>query len=427
VANQITKILIRSGTDVQRRTVNGAGIVFSLAEPAFCTDTLRLYVGDGQTPGALPAGMRNLGIVPVLFGSSINGFSPQAVATLTLSGAEVGDVIFDLSTGSLYSLSSKSAFPPLSSDLVKYSTSVALDPALLQFNTNNQITIIANAIGPNQINSTLAGTGLQKPLAASPISLANATANSFLGNGTNTTAIPASIAVQANQFVGRTATSVLTALNFSLLLQGAGINGTNGISFNSTTGSFSLSSSLFTITPTQVNVLVALSASTLAGDGTNIYNVIPPGGLLPYAGSSAPTGWLLCNGAAISRSTYANLFAAIGTAYGFGDGVTTFNIPDLRGLTLVGAGSGSGLTQRNLGQVGGEENHQLSVNELAAHTHPPGGGTNFVTSPGTADYLQALPGFNPVNFNTTQTGSTGGNAAHNNMQPFGVANYIIKF
>jgi microcystin-dependent protein len=63
--------------------------------------------------------------------------------------------------------------------------------------------------------------------------------------------------------------------------------------------------------------------------------------VLPYAGYSAPTGWLLCDGSPISRTTYADLFALISTTYGAGDGSTTFNIPDMRGRAVIGAGTGT--------------------------------------------------------------------------------------
>jgi hypothetical protein len=66
---------------------------------------------------------------------------------------------------------------------------------------------------------------------------------------------------------------------------------------------------------------------------------LPSGVMMPYGGTAAPTGWLLCNGAAVSRTTYAALFAAIGIAYGPGDGVNTFNVPDARDRVLMGAGS----------------------------------------------------------------------------------------
>jgi len=94
-------------------------------------------------------------------------------------------------------------------------------------------------------------------------------------------------------------------------------------------------------------------------------NVAPPGVVLPYAGASAPTGWLLCYGQAVSRTTYADLFTAISTTYGAGDGSTTFNVPDLRGRVPAGkdnmggtaanrlTAGGSGVTGTTLGAAGG--------------------------------------------------------------------------
>jgi microcystin-dependent protein len=65
----------------------------------------------------------------------------------------------------------------------------------------------------------------------------------------------------------------------------------------------------------------------------------PPGTVISFAGSTAPEGWMLCDGAAISRTDYAGLFAAIGTTHGVGDGSTTFNLPNAQGLVPRGAGS----------------------------------------------------------------------------------------
>ena len=109
---------------------------------------------------------------------------------------------------------------------------------------------------------------------------------------------------------------------------------------------------------------------------------VPTGSLMPYAGSSAPTGYLLCDASAVSRTTYATLFGVIGTTYGAGDGSTTFNLPDLRGRLPMGAGTGTGLnssgtglpsgtaqTARTRGQWLGEETHLLTTAELASHTH----------------------------------------------------------
>jgi microcystin-dependent protein len=97
--------------------------------------------------------------------------------------------------------------------------------------------------------------------------------------------------------------------------------------------------------------------------------VILPAIIVMYGGTIAPAGWLMCDGSAVSRTTYAALFAAIGGIYGAGDGSTTFNVPDMRGRVPVGVGQGAGLTNRTLNSTGGEETHVLSVAELAAHAH----------------------------------------------------------
>src|SRR6185503_17406522 len=90
-----------------------------------------------------------------------------------------------------------------------------------------------------------------------------------------------------------------------------------------------------------------------------------PGDVIWTARSeSSRLGWLPCDGTAVSRTTYAALFSAIGTANGAGDGRTTFNVPDLRGRATIGSGSGSGLTSRALGAQVGAETHQLLSGEI---------------------------------------------------------------
>jgi microcystin-dependent protein len=89
---------------------------------------------------------------------------------------------------------------------------------------------------------------------------------------------------------------------------------------------------------------------------------------------SEEAGWLLCDGRPVSRSTYAALFAKIGSTYGGGDGSTTFNLPDAQGRSLIGTGQGSGLTNRVLGAKGGAELHALGVGEMPYHGH--GGGNH---------------------------------------------------
>ena len=91
--------------------------------------------------------------------------------------------------------------------------------------------------------------------------------------------------------------------------------------------------------------------------------MVPPGAIWAYGGGTAPAGWLLCNGGVVSRAAYAKLFAVIGTAYGAGDGSTTFALPDMRGRVVLGAS-----TTHPRGQTGGAETHLHEVNIDHNHT-----------------------------------------------------------
>lgn len=88
------------------------------------------------------------------------------------------------------------------------------------------------------------------------------------------------------------------------------------------------------------------------------------GSIIPFAGSTIPTGFLVCDGRAIDRSTYSQLFDVIGTTYGSGDGISTFNLPNLVGRTFVGASQ-----TLDIGNNGGEEAHSLLSTEFAEHDH----------------------------------------------------------
>lgn len=114
------------------------------------------------------------------------------------------------------------------------------------------------------------------------------------------------------------------------------------------------------------------------------HDVATVGSILWYAGGTPPPGYLVCDGSAVSRSTYAALLAAIGVAWGPGDGSTTFNIPDLRGRNPRGVGTGPGLSPVLLGGAGGAEDVTLVAGQLAPHTHTVNdpGHTHTVTDPG---------------------------------------------
>ena len=176
------------------------------------------------------------------------------------------------------------------------------------------------------------------------------------------------------------------------------------------------------------------------------------GMLMPYAGASAPTGWLLCYGQAISRTTYADLFATVGTTYGNGDGSTTFNLPDLRGRTIAGKDDMGGTSANRLtsalngdalGATGGAETHTLTEAQLASHKHFGFAATNAsaTTSSNLSSSTQAARGsgfsggsidekYSIMATSTAATvgltSATGSGTAHNNTQPTFILTYIIK-
>ncbi len=136
-----------------------------------------------------------------------------------------------------------------------------------------------------------------------------------------------------------------------------------------------------------------------------------------FAGSSLPAGFLLCDGAAVSRTTYAALFAVIGINFGNGNGSTTFNLPGLRGRSPIGTGQGPSLTNRILGEKNGKEYHQLTEPEMPAHTHDLG--RDERAKNGNVSVYEAG--------STLFSTSTGGDQPHNNMQPFLAVNFAIKY
>jgi microcystin-dependent protein len=224
------------------------------------------------------------------------------------------------------------------------------------------------------------------------------------------------------------------------------------------------------------SVLVSDSSQTLGvkwANANDTYFPTPTGAVISFAGSTAPTGYALCDGSAIARSTYANLFAIIGTTYGAGDGSSTFNVPNLKGRTVVAYDVGQS-DFNALGKIGGETTHELTVAELASHLHsystPSGDGTHdhtgTIANGGNHRHIQQdfeinNEGYGVGSFRASRTrrrigesseytdyagihnhvltisnggahthdvtiGTTGESHAHNNLQPYLVLNYIIK-
>jgi microcystin-dependent protein len=212
---------------------------------------------------------------------------------------------------------------------------------------------------------------------------------------------------------------------------------------------------------------------------------LPAGTIVQWPGATAPANWLICDGAAISRTEYASLFAAIGVQYGAGNGTTTFNLPNLKGRVAVGFDASQSEFDV-LGETGGAKTHTLTTSQMPSHTHVQdshnhtqdshnhtqnshnhtqnahshtllansqvlgwsgvggGGGigapTNAVAN-GSGGVTVGTSSVTPTNQATTATNNsttatnqattatnqnTGGGEAHNNLQPYIVLNYIIK-
>mgnify|MGYP001192306132 CR=1 FL=1 len=156
--------------------------------------------------------------------------------------------------------------------------------------------------------------------------------------------------------------------------------------------------------------LPAISGASLTGiEGT------VTGTILSWSTASVPTGFLECDGSAVSRSTYSALFSAIGTTYGAGDGSSTFNLPNMQDKVQVGKSSGKALAS-----TGGSETHTLATSELPSHLHASGGSStsSAVSEGGIGGMSSFVTGGN--------TGNTGGGSAHSIMQPYIALLYIIK-
>lgn len=170
------------------------------------------------------------------------------------------------------------------------------------------------------------------------------------------------------------------------------------------------------------NATGATSRMTLSDFSTLMNTLLHPSGIvIETAAATAPTGWLICDGSAISRSTFNALFTAIGTTYGTGDGSLTFNIPNAKGRTSIGKDA----TQTEfaaLGQTGGQKDlmahshNAPTTNGVGGPGYEVGGATSGANGAYTStgyDYGPAVP---------TTTAGTG----VNNLSPYIVFNYIIK-
>lgn len=171
---------------------------------------------------------------------------------------------------------------------------------------------------------------------------------------------------------------------------------------------------------------------------------VPPGQVSDFAGASVPFGYLLCDGTSYPQASYPALYAAIGSLWDTFNGASSpgagnFRVPDLRSLTTIGAGQGTGFSNRTLATLLGEENHVLIVGEMPSHTHVDAGhghsiNVNYDGAGGGGEHVRSwlntiITGVlsAPILSGSANNQNTGGGGAHNNMQPSAVLNKIIKY
>jgi microcystin-dependent protein len=170
-----------------------------------------------------------------------------------------------------------------------------------------------------------------------------------------------------------------------------------------------------------------------------VNTLVPPAGTIAmYGGTEDPTGWLICNGRSLDATgteglKYTKLFDAIGVRFG-GSSNSDFSIPNLDGRVIVGGGT----TYTSIGAIGGEKEHTLTTDELPAHTHIGGKhahGVNIIGAASKDNYGSNAGGVTTATYaamstrsgGDVPTSSVGSSTAHNNMQPYMVLNYIIKY
>jgi microcystin-dependent protein len=161
-----------------------------------------------------------------------------------------------------------------------------------------------------------------------------------------------------------------------------------------------------------------------SGDSSTYYPIAyqPSGSVSLYAGATAPTGWLLCDGSAVSRTTYAELYAVVGDQYGSGDGSTTFNVPNLKGKVPVGLDTGDG-DFATLAQTGGAKTHTLTESEIPSHNHNASTNAQSTSNSGNSNTYTSAGLDNTNNAAKNSTGNQSANHTHNGTSGNNSANH----
>ena len=279
------------------------------------------------------------------------------------------------------------------------------------------------AAGAAQLQSTVTAVG-----AATFKSDVSVSGNTRIG-GTVTIAGAVSLASTLSVAGATNFASTVTVVGAGTFKSAVSVSGNVNIAGNTSIGG--------TVTISGANLAAPnakVCASAYYGDGSNLTGAMPTGAILPYGSSVAPSGYVLCNGTAYNRTTYADLFGVIGVKYGVGNGSTTFNVPDTRGRFLAGWDAGTSvltsvtvsmITGASIGNTGGTQAVALAVAQIPSHQHH-----MWVSGSGEEGNTHAVAGFNVQteyeSGSSVSTGSTGGSGSHSNIPPSLIINYIIK-
>ena len=379
----------------------------------------------------------NNGLDPSTFlyladGNIINtGISNNITNLTNLTNKEINDVLnlnqsisnLSITSSNFVTTIQKNAdFANVNTSLSNNITNISTNTTNLTNLTNKEINDVLNlnqSISNLSITSSNYVTTIQKN--ADFANVNTSLSNNITNISTNTT----NISTNTTNLTNLTNKEINNVLNLNQGISNLSITSSNYVTLSGTQTLVGK-----TIDYSLNTILNLPSSGGGSGSTSNYYlNDQPIGAIIDYVGTSAPTSWLMCYGQAISRSTYADLFTIIGTAYGIGDGSTTFNLPDLRGRVTAGkdnmGGSSAdrltnlsgGLDGDILAATGGSESHTLTIAQMPSHTH------NTQTS---ASGFGNNTGPNSGTLNVP-TSSTGGDGAHNNVQPTIIVNKIIKY
>ena len=345
---------------------------------------------------SLPASIITSGQLPVAYGGTAKASWTQYGLVYNDTTTSFSDIV-EITTAGKALVSTVAGAPVFGKMILTQPTTAAT----ITFTTDSTTLTVANT-------ASVSGTNTGDVTLATDSGLALTSGQTGLYIGTPSSITPSS----SNAVTTNTHTHAISGF----VLTGGGSHLTAGTTTVDSTATLAIAAGAsFTVASG-----ATFTSDKLAVNDTDIPNKayvdnrVPTGTILEYAGFSAPNGFLLCLGQSVLRSTFADLFAIIGTTYGHVDG-THFNIPNKQGKVSVGAN----LTSYQLGTTGGEATHTLTLIEMPPHAHSyfhvqynagSGGSSPLCSTQGYADI----------------TSSEGSGGAHNNMQPFIAMNFMIK-